>query len=144
MKPSLSPPRMNLSKLGLDRLNVAGGALMLWIALGPWVWGYASSGSAVANHVFLIFAIGPLTLLVVALRPAAFAVLIAGLWLALSPWLLGYATNHSAWLSELVTGVLLTVIGARAAGLTSLVPGRRRRRHAAAASGSAQPAGSQS
>ena len=26
----------------------AAGALMLWVALGPWVWGYASSGSAVA------------------------------------------------------------------------------------------------
>jgi hypothetical protein len=144
MKPSLSPPRLKLSKLGLDRLNLAAGALMLWIALGPWLWGYASSGSAVANHVFLIFAVGPLTLLVVVLRPAAFAVLIAGLWLAVSPWLLGYATNHSAWLSELVTGVLLIVIGARAAGLTSLVPGRRGRRHAAAASRSAQPAGSRS
>jgi hypothetical protein len=144
MKVKLSPPRLKLSSLGLDKLNVAAGALMLWIALGPWLWGYASSGSAVANHVFLIFAIGPMTLLLVALRPAAFVVLTAGVWLAASPWLLGYASNHSAWLSELVTGMLLTVIGARAAGLTSLVPGRRRRQNGTAGSRSAQPAGSRS
>jgi hypothetical protein len=92
----------------------------------------------------LIFAVGPLTLLVVALRPAAFAVLAAGLWLAASPWLLGYATNHSAWLSELVTGVLLVLVGGRAAGLTKFLPGPRRRRRGAAASRSAQPAGSRS
>ena len=95
---------MKLSSLGLDKLNLAAGALMLWVALGPWIWGYASSGSAVASHVFFIFAFGPLTLLIVVLRPAAFVVFAAGLWLAASPWLLGYATNHSAWLSELVTG----------------------------------------
>jgi hypothetical protein len=120
LKPS--SPRLKLPALGLDRLNLAAGALMLWIALGPWIWGYASSGSAVANHVFLIFAVGPLTLLLIVLRPAAFVVLVAGLWLAVSPWLLGYATNHSAWLSELVTGLLLSIIGARAAGLTAPAP----------------------
>ena len=56
MKLKPSPPRMKLSSLGLDKLNVAAGALMLWVALGPWIWGYASSGSAVASHVFVIFA----------------------------------------------------------------------------------------
>jgi hypothetical protein len=89
------------------KLNAAAGALILWVALGPWVWGYASSPAAVANHVFFIFAFGPLTLLIALLRPAAYVVLAAGLWLATSPWVLGYATNHSAWLSELVTGALL-------------------------------------
>ena len=91
---------------GLTKLNVAAGALMLWVALGPWAWGYAGSGAAVASHVFFIFAFGPLALLIMVLRPAALVVLAAGLWLAASPWLLGYATNHSAWLSELVTGIL--------------------------------------
>jgi len=96
---------------------------------GPWIWGYAGSGSAVASHVFFLFAFGPLTLLIVVLRPAAFVVFAAGLWLALSPWLLGYATNHSAWLSELVTGALLSIVGARAAGISvsQLLPGRSRR-----------------
>ena len=77
MKLKLSPPRMKLSSLGLDKLNLAAGALMLWVALGPWIWGYASSGSAVASHVFFIFAFGPLTLLIVVLRPAAFVVFVA-------------------------------------------------------------------
>jgi cytochrome bd ubiquinol oxidase subunit II len=148
----LSPPRMKLSPpmklsaLGLDRLNLAAGALMLWVALSPWIWGYASSGSAVASHVFFIFAFGPLTLLLVVLRPAAFVVSVAGLWLAVSPWLLGYATNHSAWLSELATGVLLSIVGAHAAAinLPTLVHRRGQRRPHATASRPAEAAGSRS
>jgi hypothetical protein len=144
MKPRLSPPRQKLSSLGLDKLNVAAGALMLWVALGPWVWGYASNGSAVASHVFFIFAFGPLTLLLVVLRPAAFVVFAAGLWLAVSPWLLGYATNHSAWLSELVTGVLLSIVGGRAAGLPTLVHRHGKQRQYASTSRSVEAAGSRS
>jgi hypothetical protein len=144
MKVKLSPPRLKLSSLGLDKLNVAGGALMLWVALGPWVWGYASSGSAVASHVFFIFAFGPLTLLLVVLRPAALVVLAAGLWLAVSPWLLGYATNHSAWLSELVTGALFSIIGGHAAELSPLVHGHSKRRQRASASRLVEAAGSRS
>jgi membrane protein implicated in regulation of membrane protease activity len=53
------------------RLNLAAGALILWVALGPWVWGYATSPAAVASHVFFIFAFGPLTLLIAVLLPAA-------------------------------------------------------------------------
>jgi hypothetical protein len=137
---------MKLSALGLDRLNLAAGALMLWVALGPWIWGFASSGSAVASHVFFIFAFGPLTLLVGVLRPAAFVVFAAGLWLAASPWLLGYGTNHSAWLSELTAGLLLSVIGGRAAGLSlsTLIHSRDKRRRPATASGSVEAAGSRS
>jgi SPW repeat len=137
---------MKLPALGLHKLNLAAGALMLWVALGPWIWGYASSGSAVASHVFFIFAFGPLTLLIVILRPAAFVVLSAGLWLAASPWLLGYATNHSAWLSELTTGLSLSVIGARAAGISvaTLTHNRDQRRRAATASRPVEAAGSRS
>jgi SPW repeat len=126
------------------RLNAAAGALILWVALGPWVWGYSSSPAAVASHVFFIFAFGPLALLIAVLRPAAYVVFAAGLWLASSPWLLGYATNHSAWLSELVTGALLSVVGARAAGidLAVLVPRRRRRHQPATNSTAVETAGS--
>ena len=135
---------MKLSALGLHRLNLAAGALMLWVALGPWIWGYASNGSAVASHVFFVFAFGPLTLLIVVLRPAAFVVLAAGLWLVASPWLLGYATNHSAWLSELTAGFLLSVIGARAAGISvsTLTHSRDKRRRPATASRPVEAAGS--
>jgi hypothetical protein len=142
MKLKLSPPRLKLSSLGLDKLNLAAGALMLWVALGPWVWGYASSGSAVANHVFFIFAFGPLTLLLVVLRPAAFVVLVAGLWLAASPWLLGYATNHSAWLSELVTGLLLSIVGGRAAELSMFIHVHGKRRQPASTSRPVEATGS--
>jgi SPW repeat len=111
------------------RLNAAAGTLILWVALGPWVWGYATSPAAVASHVFFIFAFGPLTLLIVVLRPAAYVLLAAGLWLAVSPWLLGYATNHTAWLSELVTGTLLTILAAHAARINVAALGPARRRH---------------
>jgi SPW repeat len=134
---------MKFSALGLHKLNLAAGALMLWVALGPWIWGYASSGSAVASHVFFIFAFGPLALLIAVLRPAAFVVLVAGLWLAASPWVLGYATNHSAWLSELTTGLLLSVVGGRAAGISvaTLVHRRDKRRRLATASRPVEAAG---
>lgn len=144
MKLKLSPPRLKLSSPGLDKLNLAAGALMLWVALGPWVWGYASNGSAVASHVFFIFAFGPLTLLLVVLRPAAFVLFTAGLWLAVSPWLLGYATNHSAWLSELVTGVLLSIIGARAAELSTFVHVHGKHRQPTATARPAEATGSRS
>jgi hypothetical protein len=137
---------MKLSTLGLEKLNLAAGALMLWVALGPWIWGYASSGSAVASHVFFIFAFGPLTLLIVVLRPAAFVVFAAGLWLAASPWLLGYAANHSAWLSELATGLLLSIVAGRSAGISgsTLIHSRDKRRRRATASPVVEAAGSRS
>jgi SPW repeat len=120
--PSAKPPsllvRLTLSSLGLDKLNLAAGALVLWVAVAPWLWGYASSSSAVASHVFFIFAFGPLTLLIVVLRPAAFVMLAAGLWLAFSPWLLGYGGNHTAWLSDLATGLLLSMLAWHATGLS--------------------------
>jgi SPW repeat len=128
------------------RLNLAAGALILWVALGPWVWGYATSPAAVASHVFFIFAFGPLTLLIAVLRPAAYVLLAAGLWLAVSPWLLGYATNHAAWLSELVTGTLLTILAAHAAGISvaRLMSARGKRRSRTTPPGSVETAGSRS
>jgi SPW repeat len=140
----LSRPRMKTSLFGLGRLNLAAGTLMLWVAFGPWIWGYASSSAAVASHVFFIFAFGPLTLLLLVLRPAAFVVLAAGVWLTVSPWLLGYAGNHSAWLSEMVTGLLLSVVAARAAGIlpATLVPARGARRRVAATPRPTEAAGS--
>jgi hypothetical protein len=100
-----------------DRRPLAGGALVLWIAISPWLWGFADSHSAVANHVSLVFGFWPLALLIANLRPAAFVTLLGGVWLAVSPWLLGYATDHAAWVNELVTGLLLVVLCASAAGL---------------------------
>jgi hypothetical protein len=137
---------MKLSSLGIEKLNIAAGTLLLWVAAGPWIWGYAGSASAVASHVFFIFAFGPLTLLILALRPAALVLLVAGVWLAISPWLLGYATNHSAWLSDLVTGVLFSVVAGRAAGisLSPLHRGRPERTRSSTPSRPVEAAGSHS
>ena len=105
----LRPPRIR------DRRPFAAAALPLWIAVSPWVWGFAGSHPAVANHVSVVLGFGPLGLLIGNLRPAALATLLGGAWLAVSPWLLGYATDHAAWINELVTGVLLIVLCASAA-----------------------------
>jgi hypothetical protein len=129
---------MKLSTLGLEKLNVAAGALLIWVAVGPWLWGYAGSASAVASHVFFLFAFGPLTLLILVLRPAAMVLLVAGFWLAISPWVLGYATNHTAWLSELVTGVLFSVVAGRAAAVR-LARAHQESRHHRGSPTSARP-----
>jgi hypothetical protein len=110
-----------------DRRPLAAGAVTLWIAISPWAWGFADSHSAVANHVSVVFGFGPLALLIANLRPAAFVTLLGGAWLAISPWLLGYATDHAAWLNELVTGLLLMVLCASAAGVPVSRRGRARR-----------------
>jgi SPW repeat len=100
-----------------DRRLVAAPAIFMWVALSPWVWGFADSHAAVANHVALVFGFAPLALIMVNLRAAAFVTLLGGIWLATSPWVLGYATSHSAWLSELVSGLALIVLCLDAAGV---------------------------
>lgn len=119
-----------------DRRPLAAGAVILWIAISPWVWGFANSHPAVANHVSLVFAFGPLALLIANLRGAAFVTLLGGIWLAISPWTLGYAGDHAAWLNELVSGLLLIALCASAAG----VPVSRRARARLSRSSSAAPA----
>jgi SPW repeat len=112
----------------IDRRVLAGGAVILWVAFSPWLWGFADSHPAVANHVALVFGFGPLALLIVNLRPAAYVTLLGGIWLVVSPWLLGYATDHAAWLNELVTGGLLIVLCADAAGVRGFIRTRRKQR----------------
>ena len=64
-----------------DRRQIAGGAIFLWVALSPWVWGFADNHAAVANHVALVFGFAPLALIMVNLRAAAFVTLLGGVWL---------------------------------------------------------------
>jgi hypothetical protein len=111
----------------LDRHAAAGGAVILWVALSPWLWGFADSRSAVANHVFLVFSFGPLTLIMANLKPAAVFAFVSGSWLVVSPWLLGYATDHTAWLNELITGMLLMTLAGDAAGLSDRIRHHSRR-----------------
>ena len=125
-----------------DRRPLAAGAVILWIAISPWVWGFADSHPAVANHVTLVFAFGPLALLIVNLRAAAFVTLLGGVWLAISPWILGYAGDHAAWLNELVSGLLLIVLCASAAGVPIARRGRARLTRRTEAPTIAKPAGS--
>jgi len=126
-----------------DRRPIAGAAIFLWVALSPWVWGFADSHAAVANHVALLFGFAPLALIMVNLRAAAPVMLLAGIWLVASPWALGYAADRGAWVNELVSGLALIALCADAAGVASV---RRAGRRAPRRSGSppvvAQTAGS--
>lgn len=136
---SLLRPRIH------DRRPLAAAALMLWIAISPWLWGFADSHSAVANHVAIVFGFGPLALLTVNLRPAAVVTLFAGAWLVMSPWLIGYASDHAAWLNDLVSGLLVIVLCATALGLpTSLVRRSSLRKGRSRAGAIAETAGSRS
>jgi len=99
-----------------NRAPLAAGAVIAWVAVSPWVWGFADSRSAVANHVFLVLGLGPVALMIAVLRPAAVVTILGGIWLALSPWILGYAPDQAAWVNELVAGALLVALGASAAG----------------------------
>jgi hypothetical protein len=103
------------------RMPLAAGAVVLWVAVSPWTWGFAGSGSAVANHIFFVLAFGPLGMMIAVLRPAAVVALAGGIWLALSPWVLGYAANHAAWLNELVSGGALVVLCSHAVRVGGLV-----------------------
>ena len=126
-----------------DRRPLAAGAVILWISISPGVWGFADSHPAIANHVSFVLGFGPLALLIANLRAAAFVTLLGGVWLAISPWVLGYAGDHAAWLNELVSGLLLIVLCASAAGIP--IPGRggaRLARRKSAAPGIAKTAGS--
>lgn len=130
-----------------QRLPLAAGAVLLWVALAPWIWGFADSHAAVANHIFFILGFGPLALLIAVLRPAAYVALAGGIWLALSPWVLGYATNDTAWVNELASGGLLVALCSNAAGVGGLIRARalRARRHAAgSAPATVEPVGSRS
>ena len=109
-----------------DRQPIAGAAIFLWVAVSPWVWGFADSHPAVANHVALVFGFAPLALLIANLRGAAIVTLLGGVWLLASPWVLGYAGDHLAWLNELITGAALIVLCAQAAGLVNLRRAARR------------------
>jgi hypothetical protein len=108
-----------------DRRPLAGGAVITWVAVSPFIWGFADKNAAVANHVFLVFSFGPMVMMIASLRPAAIVTIAGGFWLAISPWVLGYAGDHQAWLNELVTGALLIALSASAAGIGW--PARRRR-----------------
>ena len=110
-----------------DRRVIAAAAIILWVAVSPWAWGFAGAHPAVANHVALVFGFGPLALLIANLRAAAIVTLLGGLWLVASPWVLGYAGDHLAWLNELISGGALIVVCAHAAELGAVRDTRRRR-----------------
>ena len=89
-----------------NRLPFTAEAVVLWIAVGPWLWSFSAAIGGRQPRL-LVFAFGPLAMLIAVLRPAAFVTLAGAVWLMLSPWVLGYATLNAAWINELVSGSLL-------------------------------------
>jgi SPW repeat len=100
--------------------------IALWVAAGPWIWGYDDSAGAVAcalasGGAVLVLAVGGIVF------PALWALeLLASAWLLVAPWLVGYGDdNGPVGLSDTTCGVLLAIvsIGALSAAERRLRPG---------------------
>src|SRR5438445_24085 len=66
--------------------------LGVWVALGPWVWGYESVGGAVATDAITGAAVVIFTLAGIVFPSISALNVGAGLWLVVAPWLVGYGS----------------------------------------------------
>jgi SPW repeat-containing protein len=81
----------------------------------PWALRFSASHAAVAGHIAFAMTVAPIALLISALPVAAVTTAAGGAWLAASPWALGYASlGAAAWSTDLLAGLTLVALGARA------------------------------
>ena len=84
----------------------------LWLICSPWIMGYQSEMTPVANAVIVGI------LLIAAAMGAIFVPraweewteAALGLWLAVSPWVLAFSTTRSATVTAVATGVVIMVL----------------------------------
>jgi hypothetical protein len=88
------------------------GLVGVWLILSPWVLGFQSDMTAMANAVII-----GILLLATALGaifvPRAWeewTETALGVWLAISPWALGYSALQNATISAVVSGVIVAVL----------------------------------
>jgi len=109
-----------------------------WVAISPWIWGYAGVDGAPATDAVTGAAVVALALAGV-LFPSLNAVLVlAGLWLVTAPWLVGYGSEDGpVGLSDTLAGLGIAALalaslgaaGRRVVAEPSTPVGRVRRRH---------------
>jgi hypothetical protein len=98
----------------------AGFALGLWLAMSPWICGYADdSHAATGNAAFMgiAIALGSHFLLTLDATEAQWLQLAAGAWLAAAPFLLGFAATVIPALNCIAVGTLVMALAASALSL---------------------------
>ena len=94
-------------------------ALGLWLAVSPWMAGYAEHNAATANAVIvgLVLALGcHLECVACDDAPAEWINLAVGLWLVCAPFSLGFG-SHVATANSIVVGISIAVLAASALSL---------------------------
>jgi hypothetical protein len=107
------PTRGDLSWLALPAA--------VWIAAGPWIWGYDDAPGAVGADIATAAAVLTVALAAIVFPALLSLELVAGLWLVLAPWLVGYGDNGGpVGLSDVSAGLVVC-----AAALTGLAAAER-------------------
>ena len=98
----------------------AGFGLGLWLAMSPWICGYADSQhAATGNAAFMgiALALGSHFQLTLDAAAAEWLALAAGIWLAAAPFLLGFANNVVPAVNCIAVGTLVMTHAASALSL---------------------------
>lgn len=109
----------------------AGFAAGLWLALSPWICGYADDQpAATGNAAFMgvALALGAHFQLSLQARSALWLYFAAGAWLAAAPFLLGFGEALIPALNCIVVGTLVMALASSALSLDKEI-GRLRWRH---------------
>lgn len=100
----------------------------LWVALGPWIWGYQDASGSIATDVVTGALVIAFTLGAIVFPAISALNVLAGLWLVLAPWLVGYGdANGPVGLSDTLAGLVVcaVAIASLAAAERAAGPGQR-------------------
>ena len=94
-------------------------ALGLWLAMSPWICGYADEHAATGNAAFMGIALALGSHFQVSLdaRSAEWLNFAAGLWLIAAPFFLGFATAALSAVNCVAVGTLVMVLAVSALSL---------------------------
>jgi SPW repeat-containing protein len=93
--------------------------LGLWLAISPWICGYADQHGATGNAAFMGIALALGSHFQVSLdaRSAEWLSMAAGLWLVAAPFVLGFATVSLPAVNCIAVGTLVMVLAVSALSL---------------------------
>jgi hypothetical protein len=84
-----------------------------WVAISPWVWGYADSANAVTTDLATGAAVAGIALAGIVFPGLVALDLLLGTWLMIAPWLVGYGGEGGpVGLSDALAGALIAVFAA--------------------------------
>jgi hypothetical protein len=94
-------------------------ALGLWLAMSPWICGYADDHAATGNAAFMGIALALASHFELSLDAysAAWLNLVAGAWLAAAPFFLGFASAVVPAVNCIAVGTLVMALAASALSL---------------------------